>query len=110
MTGDVITRPLPTVILAPGNAPATSDPFDVGTSPVSVRIIEGVLADGDADVALEYQDSAGNWVDYIPQQLGTASIQWPATTTTIYEPGHYRAQRGTVTNDTGLEVVGRGFQ
>lgn len=52
MTGDVITRPLPTVILAPGNAPATSDPFDVGTSPVSVRIIEGVLADGDADVAL----------------------------------------------------------
>lgn len=110
MTGDVITRPLPTVILAPGNTTATSDPFDVGTSPVSVRIIEGVLAEGDGDIDIEYQDSAGNWVAYIPQQLGTASIQWPATTTTIYEPGHYRAQRGTVTNDTGLEVVGRGFQ
>ena len=109
MTGDVIERPLPTVILAPGAAPATSAEFTVGQSPTSVRINGDAFADGDNDIEVEYQDATGAWQDYSPQQLGTANIVWPATTTTIYEPGHYRCQRGTTANDIGLEILGRGF-
>ena len=110
MTGEVIERPLGTIILAAGTAGGTSSTFRVGTQPVCLSILGDTLGAGET-ATVEFQDVGETWKVYVHALLGAMVIDGTnnETAITIYDTGIYRAVLTATANDCGLQVTGRDY-
>ena len=96
----------PHVILAPTDGGDTSDNFDVGYCPVSVRLYgaSAVIA-GSETVTVEYQDAGGNWHTHTDVVSGSAVMAAGDSVLKIEQTGTYRAVKTATAAETGLEIM-----
>jgi hypothetical protein len=110
MTGEVIERPLATVIIPVTQIGATSEAFRVGTQATKVSVLGDDLGGGET-VTIQEQDSSGNWKNYVHSFLGAFVIAGAdnESSLTIYDTGIYRAVLTATANDCGVEITGRNY-